>query len=397
MSGRHSERAARGRGYGAAGLAWRQFASDPWVSAALALLVGLVSLLVTAVPRALEDVQARQLAQDVSSMSALQRDVTGTWGTTVESPVVLDASGQQLDPWQAFREGAEQVRLSQPEPLRSLLGQAQMHTYLTRDIDTVPPIESTYYQATITVHADPDLQEHVELVEGAWPEQGQPAATGAPRPGAGDPSDPSTTDRPVEVVVLDSAAEELHWEVGDEIGGGLVLVGTYRPVDPEDPRWQHVVNGTRMGILADPNRGEAGQVTAYVSPLNRGSLGQPTSVRTELWFPVDPARVTSGRVDTVQVRQQLTRMLAQQHVVVPAGDPSLGTLEGPQVPSFSTSLTGALDQVARQQRATASLLAVVAAGPLGVAAAVTALGARLVVQRRRPALAMTLARGASPT
>src|SRR5699024_1786086 len=41
-------------------------------------------------------------------------------------------------------------------------------------------------------------------------------------------------------------------------------------------------------------------------------------------------------------------------------------------------------------------LSVVAAGPLGVALAVAGLGGRLVVHRRRPALALTLARGASP-
>ena len=51
-----------------------------------------------------------------------------------------------------------------------------------------------------------------------------------------------------------------------------------------------------MGILADPNRGEAAQVTAYLSPRNRGSLGQPASVRTQLWYPVDTSALTSDRV-----------------------------------------------------------------------------------------------------
>lgn len=404
MTGRHSARRGRSRGATPGGLAWRQFVSDPWVSAALALLVGLVSLLVTAVPRALQDVQGRQLAQDVSGLSALQRDVTGAWGTTVESPFAVDPEdGAAIDPWQPFRDGAEQVRLAQPEPLRSLLQPAQMHSFLTSDVATVPPIESTYYAATVTVYADPDLEQHVELVEGGWPELRAPAGpdpdapVGRTRPPGGQPSDGGGAARTtVPVVILAEAAERTHWEIGDEIGGGLELVGTYRPLDPDDPRWQHVPNGTSMGILADPNRGEAAQVTAYLSPLNRGSLGPPASVRTQLWYPVDTSAITSDRLDTTLVRRQLTRMLAQQHVVVPAGDPSLGALEGPQVPSFTTELTAALDQVARQQRATSSLLAVVAAGPLGVAAAVTALGARLVIQRRRPALALVLARGASP-
>lgn len=389
MTARHSTRR-----HTPAGLAARQFAADPWVSAALALLVGLVSLLLTAVPRALDDVQARQLAQDVGRLSALQRDVTGTWGTTVEFPATTDASGTPTDSWQAFEDGAERIRQEQPEPLRSLLQPAQMHAFLTHSITTEPPIESTYYEATVTIYADPHLEDLVELVDGDWPELSLGGSSDGRRGHVG--ADDETAAEPVQVMILDESAERTHWEIGDEIAPGLELAGTYRPKDPDDPRWQHVPNGTRMGILADPNRGEAAQVTAYLNPLNRGSLGPPASVRMELWYPVDATAVTDDRIDTTLLRQQLTRMLAQQHVVVAAGDPVLGWLQGDQLPSFSTELTGTLDQVARQQRATNSLLAVVAAGPLGVAAAVTALGARLVVHRRRPALAMTLARGASP-
>ncbi|RIK16504.1 MAG: hypothetical protein DCC50_04700 [Acidobacteria bacterium] len=392
MTGRHSARR-----HTSTGLAARQFAADPWVSAALALLVGLVSLLLTAVPRALDDVQARQLAQDVGRLSALQRDVTGTWGTTVEFPATTDASGTPTDSWQAFEDGAERVRQEQPEPLRSLLQPAQMHAFLTHSVDTVPPIESTYYNATVTIYADPHLEDLVELVDGDWPELSLGGGSGGRRGLVGADDESGAEPGPVQVMILDESAEKTHWQIGDEISPGLELAGTYRPKDPDDPRWQHVPNSTKMGILADPNRGEAAQVTAYLNPLNRGSLGPPAAVRMELWYPVDATAVIDERIDTTLLRQQLTRMLAQQHVIVAAGDPVLGALQGDQLPSFSTELTGTLDQVARQQRATNSLLAVVAAGPLGVALAVTALGARLVVLRRRPALAMTLARGASPT
>ncbi|SOC57378.1 ABC transporter permease [Ornithinimicrobium cerasi] len=383
-----------------AGLAWRQFVADPWVSAALAVLVALVSFLLTAVPRALEDVNARQLVQDLGLLSAQQRDVTGAWGTTVETAVgSVDQDGQPtaLDPWQAFREGAERVRSAQPEPLRTVLQKAQMTARVTNALDHVPAVESGYYNAQVTVRADPGLTEHVELVEGGWPELEQtvlPDPREAEGPVARGPQQP--TGPLVPVVVLEEAAAEMLWEVGEEIAGRLELVGTYRPVDPDDPRWQHVDNGTTMGVLADPNRGEQGTITAFVSPLSRGFLGQPTAVRTEVWYPVDAAAVTTGRVDTAELRRQLTGMLAQQHVLVPGGDPALSVLEGDQVPAFTTGLTDALDKVVRQQRATASLLAVVAAGPLGVAAAVLALAARLVVSRRRAALAMVLARGASP-
>ena len=380
-------------------MAWRQFAADPWVSVGLALLVAVVSVLLTAVPRALQDVNDRQLAQDVGGLSALQRDVTGRWSTTVEVPA---PSG--VDPWVPFQEGAATVRDGQPEPLRSLLQEAQMYARATTAVEHVPDEDSGYYGAQVAVHADPHLAEHVEVVDGTlpgpWggPEADAPGEAGAEggrvvgpdgAPGEGDAGDG------VPVVVLEEAAEELLWEVGDRVGP-LVVAGTYRPLEPDDPRWQHVDNGVRMGMLFDPNRGQAALVTAFVDPGSRGYLGQPTAVRHELWFPVDPDAASGTGVDVGLVRRQLTGMLAQQHTLVESGDPALGPIEADQTPAFATELTDTLDQVVRQQRATSSLLAVVAAGPLGVALAVVGLAARLVVQRRRPSVALVLARGASP-
>lgn len=399
MSGRH-----RGaRRHTAAGMAWRQFAADPWVSAALALLVALVSLLLTSVPRALEDVNGRQLTEDVAALSAQQRDVTGSWGTTVELAAgSFDEAGQpvDLDLWEPFLQGAERVRAAQVEPLRSLLQPAQMFSRVTRSLSQVPAVESGYYEAQITLYADPQLEDHVELVEGDWPalavtvpSEGPTVATDG-SPAVVGPSLPEGELLPV--LVLDEAAREMLWEVGDQVGGQLQIAGTYRPRDADDPRWQHVDNGTTMGVLVDPNRGEMGTVTAYLSPRSRGYLGTPTSVRSEVWFPVSTDDVAADRVDAEELRRQLTGMLVQRQVLVAEGDPVLGHIEPDQIPAFVTGLTDALDKVVRQQRATASLLAVVAAGPLGVAVAVTALAARLIVHRRRPTLAMVLARGAAP-
>ncbi|MGD8200488.1 FtsX-like permease family protein [Ornithinimicrobium sp. W1679] len=398
MSGRH-----RGtRRHTGAGMAWRQFAADPWVSVGLALLVAVVSLLLTAVPRALQDVNDRQLAQDVGGLSALQRDVTGRWSSTVEVP-----APPGVDPWAPFEEGATRIRAAQPEPLRSMLQEAQMYARATTAVEHVPDVESGYYGADVAVHADPDLAEHVQIVDGTLPgpwggpgvDASDDAGGGGGDVGAdGGRRDVGADGGPgdgVPVVVLEEAAEELLWEVGDRVGP-LVVAGTYRPLDPQDPRWQHVDNGVRMGVLFDPNRGQAALVTAFVDPGSRGYLGQPTAVRHELWFPVDPAAVSGTGVDVGLVRRQLTGMLAQQHTLVEAGDPALGPIEADQTPAFATGLTGTLDQVVRQQRATSSLLAVVAAGPLGVALAVVGLAARLVVQRRRPSVALVLARGAGP-
>ncbi|OLT44545.1 hypothetical protein BJF86_12345 [Serinicoccus sp. CNJ-927] len=384
---------------GAVGLARRQFAADPWVSLGLALLVGTVALLLTAVPRGLVDIQSRQLVQEIGGLSAAQRDLRGDWQRTVVYGSTEDLTGDPAaDGWAPLVEGAERIRAGQPEPLRSTLGPAQFLVRLTEDVGYAPPVESGYYAASLSLAVDPDLTEHVDLVSGDWPELvvdtpdlGIPGPQTEPEEGAPEeePDDPE----PVPVLLLDAAADELLLEVGEEVQG-LVVAGTYTPTNPDDPRWQHVDNGATMGTLYDPNRGESAYATAFLAPDNRGSIGPPASTRMRMWFPVLPEAITgsTGQVETLQA--QVNGFLAEQHVVATA-DQMLDT-QAAQVPLFTTDLTEALGRIVSQQRATASLLAVVAAGPLGVALAVAALGARLVVHRRRQSLAMTLARGASP-
>ncbi|ANS79030.1 putative membrane protein [Serinicoccus hydrothermalis] len=375
---------------GATGLARRQFAADPWVSLGLALLVGTVALLLTAVPRGLVDVQSRQLVQEIGSLSAAQRDLRGDWQRTVVFGSTQDLTGDpSADGWAPLVEGAERVRAEQPEPLRSTLGPAQFLVRLTDTVDYAPPVESGYYAATLSLAVDPDLTEHVDLVTGDWPE----LVVDPPVFGPDAPQQEQDDPEPVPVVLLDEAADELLLEVGDEVQG-LVVAGTYTPTEPDDPRWQHVDNGATLGTLYDPNLGESAYATAFLSPDNRGSIGQPASVRMRMWFPVQPGAITGSTGQVEALRAQVNGFLAEQHTLATADE--IGDAGAAQVPLFTTDLTEALGRIVSQQRATSSLLAVVAAGPLGVALAVAALGARLVVHRRRQALAMTLARGASP-
>ncbi|GAA4878958.1 FtsX-like permease family protein [Serinicoccus chungangensis] len=391
------------RAPGPARLARRQFTADPWVSLGLAALVGLVALLLTAAPRGLVDVQGRQLEQEIGALSAAQRDLRGDWQRTVLFGSPADYYGAPgVDGWAPLVEGAERVRSEQPEPLRDVLGPAQLLARLQSEVQFTPDIESGYYTATLSLAVDPDLREHVELVEGDWPELvvGPSPLVGvggsADRPGQEGPEEPEPEDAPeVPIVVLEETAQELRLEVGDTVPQtDLVVSGTYVPRDPDDPRWQHVDNAAVMGTLYDPNRGEAAFLTGFLSPENRGSIGPAATVSMRVWYPVDASAITGTTGQVEALTAQVNGFLAAQHPLATAEQ--MGDARGAQIPLFTTDLTDALDRVASQQRATSSMLAVVAAGPLGVALAVAALGARLVVQRRRRSLAMTLARGASP-
>lgn len=383
---------------GAGRLARRQFATDPWVSVGLAVLVGVVALLLTAAPRGLIDVQGRQLTEEITALSAAQRDLRGDWQRTVIYGSAEDLTGDpSADGWAPLREGAERVRTQQPEPLRDVLGSPQFLARLESDVPFDPEVETGYYTATLSLAVDPDLREHVELVDGDWPELvvGEtPTLRG--REDRQDTPEQPEEDAPVPIVVLAETAQELQLGVGDPLPGtDLVLSGTYVPRDPDDPRWQHVDNGAVMGTLYDPNLGAEALLTGFLSPDNRGAVGPPASVRMRVWYPVDPTAVTGTTGQVEALTGQVNGFLAEQHTFASAEE--ILDAGSPQIPLFTTELTQALERIASQQRATSSLLAVIAAGPLGVALAVAALGARLVVHRRRSAIALALARGAAPS
>lgn len=57
----------------------RQFRASPWPTLLLAFTVAVLSLIVTAVPRLSSDLDDRQLAQRLSTLSAIQGDVAGAF------------------------------------------------------------------------------------------------------------------------------------------------------------------------------------------------------------------------------------------------------------------------------------------------------------------------------
>ncbi len=405
MSGRHraGEKPRPGRAPGAGALALRQVRADPWVSLLLALLVAVASFLATVGPRLVVDLNSRQVDYTVRELSVLQRDVRSG---VVIPPARFDisesgatfASAEQT--WAPLTDGLERVRTTQPEPLRSLLQPARFYV----DVDPLRQApddpDSDIAQIELQYRVDPLLPDLVRLVEGDWPSSTLPLfdiLIGGPD----GPQTPAGDD--LEILLSADAAQQLQWKVGEvrdvPAAAPTRLAGIYTPLDPDDPYWAHSPYGAELAVFDDLDRGKLATAAAYLAPGNPGVVTPGSTREVRIWYPLDASDVPGGDVGALTA--QLGALTAGQVTVIdePAPERGEGTAGPPPEPGvearFVTEIFGVLRELSTQQRATASILAVVASGPVGVALAVFALGARLIVTRRRATLALASARGGS--
>jgi len=370
-------------------LTWRQFAAHRAVSLALAVVVLLVAVVVTAWPRAVAATNTAQVEHVLSTATPLQRDVVAVSQSVPDAGPADPAGATGLDPgaeelWGAFAQGLDALRAAQAEPLRSTLGDPGFTVEDdARDLPEIPGNDVRFPSGALKV--DPYLDRHVTLVEGEWP--GPVADPAAPDGSVG--QDGTSGPQVLDVVVSADAADVLGWAVGDVHAvdplTSVRLTGTFAADDPDEDYWQHNPYSAAPQVVDDLNLGRSARTAMYLDPAtaDRAFLVDPT---TRVWYPVTGAGVEADEV--APLLAQLRGFTASPHTVVEGGTFVL---------TPASEMTTVLASLLAQQRASAAILAVVAVGPLGVTLAVLLLGARLVVSRRRRSLALLRARGASAT
>ena len=373
----------------------RQLRRDPWVSVLLAIVVLVVTLLATSLPRLVLDMGTRQVGYVMDELSPMRRDVTGV-ATGVVHPVREGETvphGAGPEAWGVAQQTLEETIRDAPEPLRSAARGGTVHVDITRPAAGRAP-GGPYADLELTLRVDPGLTEHAELVRGQWPAPmtNHDAVGGFSLIGV-DPSRelPDVGElQLIQVVILEEAAQELNWEVG-ESWGGVLLTGTYRVNDPDDPRWAHAVNGAEMGSTATQGALTA-TVAGYLAPDSTGAVDTaPQQFALRATLPLDVGAVRGDQVDELiaQLEQLSTSpaRLLDPGPIGPTPDGLVVTLDSEALPT--------LLQLRAQQQASDSLVMVIAAGPLGVTLVVLLLGTRLIRSRRWPAVGLAVARGAS--
>ena len=142
-------------------------------------------------------------------------------------------------------------------------------------------------------------------------------------------------------------------------------------------------------IFDDGNGPRLVTATAYAHPASLPFASSlPGRASTVVWYPLDTALIDAASAsDTAAALRKFTAI--SQSVGTSAGGIGILSLR------FSADVTAAIELALAQEAATAGVIAMVIAGPIGVAAAVLILGCRLIMERRRSSLRLLSARGSS--
>lgn len=360
----------------------RQARSGLGATIAMLVIVAVAAAVLSAWPRLERQTFAEEISYQIASTPPTLRALTAS---TEAVP------GATPDDWRQWTASIEDlITQAGPELARGTSAPRSSVTTAALAMLIEHGKPDDLYQVSGRLRADLDIGDYTTLVEGAapapstWPDsfEGFLAAVGD-----GDLE-------PADVMVSEHTAERLGLGVGDRFDlpayfGSLPLQvsGIFAPDDPTGDQWQFQLNTLEPRIDDDPNQGLAATGIAYLNPDNLGWLASAPGLEpvTEVWVPVQPSATDAEAL----VAQMRTLTAATQHVGTPGGSGTLSL-------DFSAGLIDVLGRAIDRWHGTAAVLAMVAAGPIGVALAILALAARVMVARREITLALAHARGASP-
>ena len=340
----------------------------------VAVLVAVTVLVVSLAPRALVYLSMEQLRHTLAELSPEQRDLsaTGEFGTRVSGPPTTVA--EMFGTTSARLEGVPS-RMS--EPLVSMVGGAEWVVRTPQRRADPVDVDAPVAHPMLALAVDLDWSSRVEFVDGA-----------APAVWDGDERD--TVDQPlrapIDIALSADAAEKLGLAVGDILDyrpARLRLAGIYEPIDLEANYWNHALDLATGESRRALDGGQLVYASAYIDPGSAvGLLDTVATSQVTVWYPVDGDLLEFA--DAPEVRDQARALMA------------VGIyLPNEELMAFEFGVPNAIDAVIGRMTLVTSLLALAVSGPLGVVLAVFALGVGSVIDRRRPALNLLSARGAS--
>ncbi|MDF2580398.1 MAG: hypothetical protein K0S49_1977 [Microbacterium sp.] len=354
------------------------------VAAVVAVLAGLVVF----APLAVGSMLDASTRYRVSSLSGPVRDLTTSIATTpapgAGAAPTASLPEEYRDTWGTWDAGLRDILTQAPASVRAVHGDADYYVRLG---------QPARYASATNLDFDPRFASRITVTEGRLPratvtEQEWNVALDARMDENWRPVDGAEALPATEIVLSAASADEVDWEIGEtRISGAesgwvlpvpLTLVGTFEAVDASDPHWSREVGVLEPSIASDPDGVPYVRTAALAAPeiydhfghLNGGAI-------TEAWYPLQPEQVTAA--EAPQLLADLRGFLATPHRA-----PGFGGLGVPM--SFQAGVMPTLEGAIAQNQALVSALAMLVAGPIGVALAVLVLACRLMHENRRSAL-----------
>ena len=358
------------------GIVVRHLRSSGLATVLIAVLVAVGVFAVALVPRALAILSQEELRAAVAALTPDRADlrVTGDLGAQGRDPAETD------EIFAAMQDDLEVFGRSLEEPLGSITGEPEWIALTDAAVAGYAGEAPVPAQPSIRLATDARWTERVRIVEGALPLPWE----------AVDDLDSESVDAgeaaPVELVLSTDAAARLGLRVGDVLTTDLYSVGIaglFEPVDAADPYWIHAPEPLEPTVRPVPGGLDGVTATGYVAPgtvVTQSAEFDRASLR--VWYPTDATPLVYADVEP---------LIAQAARLETTGT---GLWNGQQLLVLS-GLPRALELVQDRLAATSALLALIISAPLGAVFATLLLGVRTAVERRRGALGLLGARGAT--
>lgn len=379
----------------------RQLAADGTVFMTVFLTVFLSGVLVVATPRLFDLLSNEAVDETVAGAAPVLRNIS------VQRTARL-GSGPADDRFAIVRGVGEQFESSEmPETVQGLVGG---RTYIVDSprfsVSRISGDEPLPYTRFIRMRYQSEIQDHVVLVEGSFPEPREPASI---RMGDGCSDPPCESELPLyEVALTADTLDELRLEVGDRVllapdesdvafgdlpGADLqyrLLVevsGIVEPIEPGEIYWSG--DGTFLTPrLIDTVNFTIVYAVGLMSPEVYPSLLAETGGAHWLYtwrYLTDFEGLEASSID--RLAADVRSLESSFASVAPPGSPNF---------TLSTGLGGIINGFLEQRSLTVSMLSMSLFGVLVVAMATILLLSGLVSERQRSAFLLLKSRGSSP-
>lgn len=346
--------------------------TSPLLSLLVIIVIAVLSALAVAAPALLSDGRTATIRRGVASVPDLTRWPSATMPGL---PLASRTSDDSLGAWGGALAAVEQLRRTQPEPLRSLLGTPRITVGLdpSSTVDDDPQRTDPVPLNRVGLVSDPGLAGRVDLAEGRMPKKTDPADG-------------------VEIVFTRKVADELKWRVGEQRRWDrlqLTLVGIVTPNGKDAGDWTFIGGSSTPRVEVDGGGNRILIGAAFMHVDEASLLDEWTrNAKINSWMPFRTAGVD---VTTAERASAQLRLLSADVVAIRMPDNGFYS-RGLQ---FHSTLPQALDAGISRANAMTPVVTVAAVGPMMVALVVLTLVARLIAVRRVAGIRVLRARGAS--